>query len=104
MIKEVFANYTGGGIWVFTGKLQDGNHFIADDDGDVLIVDAEIDWDESFYPEWQEEHLVEELCDKKAKEFWKEMLDCLENSDENHRDGFGEFEFNCFREWIKEKL
>ena len=57
MIKSANAVYTGGGIWVFYGELEDGNFFLTDNDGYVALVDSDpSDFDESLYYDWQEEH------------------------------------------------
>lgn len=83
---SVEPEYTGGGIYLFTGKLTDGNFFMADTanyDVRVLtedpneptgmdalgITERNID-----SVEWQEEHLVKDLNPDEAVEFFKEML------------------------------
>lgn len=72
--ESVEPCYTGGGIYVFAGKLADGNWFIANDDYGVIKVNAPVDWDESFYMEWIEAHLVEELPSADCLKFFKSML------------------------------
>lgn len=86
--------YTGGGIYVFTGHLADGNYFMASTGFyDVRILNAdpnvpiEMSDNEAFEKygvtrdedawasvEWQEEHLVKDLCEKDALNFFGEML------------------------------
>lgn len=64
-IVKAVAEYTGGGIWVFTGKLDDGTFFMADGfEYDIRIVNEDPDEVEdggAWYVEWQEEHLVRDL-------------------------------------------
>lgn len=73
-IKTANAMYTGGNIYVFTGKFTDGNYFIADScDGFVRIINDNPDGESEFYDwnfcdnDWQEEHLVEDLNDEKEQ-------------------------------------
>ena len=90
---SVEPEYTGGGIYLFTGKLTDGNFFMADTanyDVRVLtedpneptgmdalgITERNID-----SVEWQEEHLVKDLTPDEAVEFFKEMLKWVEDND-----------------------
>ena len=61
-LKKVVPEYTGGGIYVITGSIDDDNHFIADTSNfDISIVNA----DPTKMPldnitmEWIEEHLIE---------------------------------------------
>ena len=94
-IEYVVPNYTGGGIYVYTGKLKDGNYFIADDtyfgkEGDtfspfdIRVVDTDPDkvytdedgieytlLDDTYY---QEQHFVEDIEEDNAKEFTKMIL------------------------------
>jgi len=52
------AAYTGGGVYVYYGRLTDGRYFLADDDGEMILTgtDPESCWGGVFYWEWQEEH------------------------------------------------
>lgn len=87
MIKKAEAVYTGGNIWCFYGELTDGNYFLTDDNGYTTIVDADpgLDYDAACYYEWQEEHMVKELTDKKElAEFDKELIRYLRNHYEEH--------------------
>jgi hypothetical protein len=74
-IEYAQTDYTGGGIFLFTGKMSNtsayaGNWFIADDDNfDIRILnedplanaDVSDDW---TYADWQEERLVKDLDGK----------------------------------------
>ena len=94
-IEYVTPNYTGGGIYVYTGRFKNGNYFIADDtyfgkEGntfspfDIRVVD--IDPDKVYTDEegleytllddmvYQEQHLVEDIEDDNAKEVTKMIL------------------------------
>lgn len=84
MIKEATAIYTGGGIYVYLGELDDGNYFLASDwssgcVGDIRILNEDprkVDDDECFYPEWQETYLVKDMDDttEEARRMWNEIL------------------------------
>lgn len=92
--KSVNPCYTGGGIYVFTGELEDGTYFMADTSFyDVRIVNenpeipTDMSDDEAWETygvcrdedawasvEWQEEHLVKDLNPTEAVAFFKRML------------------------------
>lgn len=104
MFISVEPEYTGGGIYVFTGELDNGNYFMAETSFyDVRILNENpsippemsddevwdkygISRDEDAWPsvEWQEEHLVEDLDPKRAKAFFMSMLEWVK---ENHPSG-----------------
>ena len=108
-ITEVKAVYTGGNIWLFYGKLEDGNYFIVDDDGYVGIFnedayeasDEEIDqWDE-----WCSKHMIKELENREEREqFCMDMLDRLEQYEygSDNNGGFTQGLIEGYRKWIKE--
>ena len=74
-IESVEPEYTGGGFYVFAGKLTNGNYFIADNDMyNVRILDTPYDWDTNFEVEWQEAHLVKDLGAADALQFCKQMV------------------------------
>lgn len=81
-IESVEPEYTGGNIYIFVGKLTNGNYFVADGDMfDVRIVDAPWDWEESQFPDWQESHLVEDLSAADALQFCKRMLEWVKTNE-----------------------
>jgi len=54
------ADYTGGGIYILTGALQDGTFFMADSPYCVDIYDADPEkaGDDAFTNKWHEAHSV----------------------------------------------
>ena len=90
---SVEPEYTGGGIYLFTGKLTDGNFFMADtanydvrvlteDPNEPTRMDALGITERNIDSvEWQEEHLVKDLTPDEAVEFFKEMLKWVEDND-----------------------
>ena len=91
-IEYATPNYTGGSIYVYTGKLKDGNYFMASDEAldkynkafAVRIVNEDPDTAEdpnqediAWFPEWQEPRLVKDLEGKEALNFTKEILNWI---------------------------
>ena len=91
-IENVTPIYTGGGIYIYTGELSDGNYFIASDQSfvgdyfDIRIVDENpADYEEDFCDvTWQEEHLVSDVVGGEAREFTIQLLEWVL---ENHPEG-----------------
>lgn len=83
--------YTGGGIYIFLGKIKGGNWFLACDSWfDVRLLDADPsapdpDLDYEFIgddPDWQEAHKVEDLDDPHY-DWFEDMLNwIIENKPE----------------------
>lgn len=78
-IKSVFPEYTGGGVYCFTGELQDGNYFLADcisaDCYSLRIVNDnpnKYDLNEVWTEDWQLDHFVKDVT--RCKGFIKNML------------------------------
>ena len=76
-ITKAIPCYTGGNIYVFTGSLDDGTYFIADDccyDVRVLDIDPDTVEDEVWYEDFQKKHLVRDIPVEDAPKFFKDML------------------------------
>lgn len=74
-IKTATAEYTGGGIYVYHGQLQDGNHFRTCDDWETIeICDADTGVEDANYIEFYEEHRVEILVEDGYRRFWNQMI------------------------------
>ena len=78
-IRKAEAVYTGGNIWLFHGQLSDGNWFLTDDYGCVLILDTnpDNDWENCCYEDWQKAHLIKELVDKERTDFTDALADFM---------------------------
>lgn len=99
-IKEAFAIYTGGGIWLFYGKLDNGNYFLTNDIGWTQILNADPSCsEESAYYEWQQEHLVEELTGDKRKDFCNNLANYLRANPCNCN-GMTKHEIEVYRCWF----
>lgn len=71
------AECTGGGIYCYIGKLDDGKYFIAFDDEETVLLtdtDPESCWDDIFQPDWQKANCVEEPI---SAEDWNRMTDWI---------------------------
>ena len=102
-IKEAFAVYTGGNIWLFYGQLENGSYFLTDDYGWTQILNADpSDLEESTYQEWQDEHLIKELSDKvDLMYFLEDLLNYLRNHPDNCG-GMTEDEIEVYRNYFIE--
>lgn len=76
--ESVDTCYTGGGIYVFIGRLTNGNYFMAETGQfDVRLLNEIPDWDneENWFEEWQLEHLVKDLnSETESPAFFIDML------------------------------
>ena len=79
-MKITYANaeYSGGGIYIYYGTLEDGNYFLTDDDSidyvQLLDTDPSKVFEESLYEEWQSTHRYGDYSGQKAKDFLKDVL------------------------------
>jgi len=104
MIKEAYAVYTGGNIWLFYGQLENGNYFLTDDNGWTQILNSNpSDFDESLYEEWQQEHLVRELFYEERIKFCNELLDWILAHPDNDG-GITEHEIEVYRTWFESEV
>ena len=79
-IEFVVPEYTGGGIYCFTGKLDDGNYFLADcpmsaDVYSVRIINADpskYDANDVWTEDWQAKHFVKDIAE--CKDFIIDMI------------------------------
>lgn len=96
-IEYATPNYTGGNVYVFTGKLKNGNYFLADDtftpfDTRILDIDPNTTIKDENGIEvtlmddvsLQDKHLVKDLDENDAKEFTLNLVKWIE---ENKPDG-----------------
>ena len=84
MEKVLYANacYTGGGIYVYFGRLKGGNYALAADGVEAIRIlreDPEKCPEDYAYQEWQDERLVRDI-NADAPEFvvlWNGMIDWI---------------------------
>lgn len=80
-IKTATAEYTGGGIYIFYGKLDDGKWFRSCTDWDAtFICMSDTSVDDADYDEFYEEHLLYALHDDEHKEFFNDMINWIKNN------------------------
>ncbi len=101
-IKTAEAVYTGGGIYIFHGGLEDGTFFLVDDNGCVEILDESAeDFDVSLYIEWIEKHrVVDGLEESDRIDFCNQLCDYLKE----HDNGMTEYEVEVQRKWFSQPL
>ena len=64
MAQVAYANaeYTGGGIYQYHGKLENGNYFLCFTDWEDCLMevdtDPQADMDNCGYDSWQQAHIV----------------------------------------------
>ena len=103
-IKEAYAEYTGGNIWLFYGSCENGNFFLTDDNGLTLILDSNPeDLDESTFPDWQEEHLIKELENLERIRFCNNILDWITDNPD-HNGGMSKLEIEAYRTWFNDNI
>lgn len=76
-IKSATACYTGGGIYIYWGQLESGDHFRAVDDWEMIFILDEyagIDNEEADWPEFYDEHTIEEVHGDDFEAFWNAMI------------------------------
>jgi len=74
-IKYATAVYTGGGIYIYSGQLENGNYFRACDDWECIeICNKDTSLSAADYAEFYDKHRVESLMGNAYKVFWNEML------------------------------
>ena len=98
MVRVIDANatYTGGGIYIYTGQLDDGTFFMTNteylDYIMVLDADPEENWDDNCDEQWQNEHMVVEYCGFEAIEITREALQYIISNNPRGNYSIGEIE------------
>lgn len=73
--KNANACYTGGGVYVYYGELENGLYFRACDGWDwIELCDADTSTEDADYCEFYEKHTVETLTGKSYKMFFNNMI------------------------------
>lgn len=106
-IVDVSPSCGGGGWYLFWGAFSDGTYFMASTPyWDLRVVDSDPratyngDYYEAEYPEWQQEHLVQDIDSRKTKKFFDEMLKWVLANKPN--DDFCNYNSGDIKEIIKE--
>ena len=102
-VKKAEAIYTGGGVYIYGGITESGQHFIASDEYDwVMLTDKqtmsdelpEEEWDDLWYSEWQEANMTYETTSEEEGKEW--ILAIYNWIIQNHPNGnydMGEIEY-----------
>ena len=74
-IKHATAIYTGGGVYIYYGQLENGNYFRTCDGWDFIeICNSDTSVEEADYPEFYDKHSIGTIAKKDYIKFWNEML------------------------------
>ena len=74
-IKNASAVYTGGGIYIYYGELENGSFFRADDISEcVTICNADTSTEEANYSDFYEVHEIETLTDSDGRQLFNQIL------------------------------
>ena len=74
-IETATAIYTGGGIYIYRGKLKNGLFFSSCDTWEsIVFCNADTYTDEADFMEFYDQHQVEEITGKEYKLFFNKML------------------------------
>lgn len=74
-IETATAIYTGGGIYIYRGKLKNGLYFSSCDTWEsIVFCNADTYTDEADFMEFYDQHQVEEITGKEYELFFNKML------------------------------
>ena len=74
-IKNANACYTGGGIYIYYGQLENGLFFRACDDWDFIeLCNADTSTENADYIEFYEEHSKGTIVGKEYEILWNNMI------------------------------
>lgn len=74
-IKTATAEYTGGGIYIYYGQLENGLYFRVCDSWDMIsICDADTSTEDADFAEFYNEHEIDSLDGYKFEEFFNNMI------------------------------
>ena len=77
-INFATAQYTGGGIYIYYGQLENGDYFRTGDGEDFIeICDAYAGTDDADYSEFYEEHRIKTLTDYSYIVLWNNILNWI---------------------------
>lgn len=84
-IKRATAIYSGGGIYLYYGELENGN-WIFGDDYQLMEINTnpladEDTFDDSMFYEWQQKHLVREIPAEEYHKTLNALLDVIFKGD-----------------------
>lgn len=92
-IKTATAEYTGGGIYIYHGELENGLYFrTADEWQSVSICDADTSTEDADYSEFFDTHQIDELQGDDYKRFFNNMLVWINNNKPDGNYNLGELE------------
>lgn len=92
-IKNATAIYTGGGIYIYHGELENGLYFrTADEWNSISICNTDTSTEDADYSEFYDKNQVDELQGDDYKKFFNNMLVWINNNKPNGNYNLGELE------------
>lgn len=80
-IKTATAEYTGGGIYIYHGELENGLYFrTADEWNSISICNADTSTEDADYSEFYDENQVDELQEENYVMFFNDIITWIENN------------------------
>ena len=77
-IKTATADYTGGGIYIYYGQLENGLYFRTCDVWESIAICTEpTDTEEADYQEFFDEYMTEELTGSTYETLWDEIIEWI---------------------------
>ena len=90
-IKTATAEYTGGGIYIYFGELENGLYFrTADEWKSISICNADTRTEEADYSEFYDSHQIDELQGENYKEFFNDMISWIKHNEPSGNYDIGE--------------
>ena len=80
-ILRATAIYSGGNIYLYYAELENKNWIFGDEYSFIIVNTNPLEnaetFEESSYPEWQQEHLIEEVPDGNHQEILNQIIDAI---------------------------
>ena len=100
-IKTATACYSGGGIYIYWGTLENGYYFRACDDWELIWIcdeDTSIENEDASYQEFYDEHTIKEIRGDDFITFWNTMLNHIIGNDKSGNWSRVELEYRIIKE------
>ena len=98
-IKNATAEYTGGGIYIYYGELENGLFFRACDDWEsfISICDSDTSVDAADYGEFYHEHEIDELQNYEAEVFFNNIIEWIATNEPGGNYNINELESRTYK-------
>lgn len=77
-IKTLTACYTGGGIYIYYGQLENGLYFrSADEWGCIAICTEDTSVEAADFPDFYDKYMIEEIIDNRYNDFMTQFYEII---------------------------